>query len=119
MKSKDKEISKKIIAYCKKVQKFTRYVTFDDFMENDEKSLAVAMCIAQIAELSKILSQGFKEVFHDFPWKEIIATRNVIVHKYGDLHWQTIWQVITEEIPILIDGFENALIELEKMEDVE
>jgi uncharacterized protein with HEPN domain len=38
------------------------------------------------------------------PWRQIIATRNRLIHGYLGIDNDTLWSIIQDEIPSLLDG---------------
>ena len=47
--------------------------------------------------------------YPDIPWRDAIAARNRIVHGYDTIDYDRLWQIITEEFPVLIVALERAL----------
>jgi len=45
----------------------------------------------------------------EIPWRKIVAQRNVLVHDYGEIKSQEIWEVATVHLPHLIQAL-TALI---------
>ena len=67
------------------------------------------MCILQIGELSKYLTDDFKNLYSEIPWKQIRGIRNIFAHDYGSIDVLTIWNTINYNIPELKDFCENIL----------
>lgn len=59
---------------------------------------AISMCILQIGELSKHLSEDFKETYNEVPWHGIKGLRNFVAHQYGDIDIDLLWTTATERI---------------------
>ena len=100
---RDKSILEHMLSYCvdieETVQRFgNSYETFscDKVYRN-----ACAMCILQIGELAGHLSEDFRAVHREMPWKEIRAMRNVVAHAYADISFRTTWDTIQADIPAL------------------
>jgi uncharacterized protein with HEPN domain len=68
------------------------------------------MSIMQAGELTKTLSQEFRDSNPSIPWREIREMRNLYAHHYGELSATKIWDTAKEDIPMLLD-FCNAEIE--------
>jgi uncharacterized protein with HEPN domain len=47
--------------------------------------------------------------YQEIPWLDIINTRNRIVHGYDMVNYDIVWQIIKEELPVLIAALERAL----------
>ena len=66
--------------------------------------------ILQIGELGSGLSESFKEATQDkIPWSAIRGMRNWMVHNYGNMSREIIWQTVQEDIPLLLEFCKNTL----------
>jgi uncharacterized protein with HEPN domain len=43
----------------------------------------------------------------------IIATRNILVHAYAQVDQQKVWEIITQDLPVLVPVLEALLSEIE------
>ena len=102
---------RKIQKYAHKLIAFTSNISFEDFVDDDEKNYACVFALSQIGELANGLD---KEIQNDsrIPWHMIIAVWNRIVHGYSDLKMKIIWDAIKIEIPELINQIDEILDEL-------
>ena len=62
---------------------------------------ALAMPLAQIGELARILSDEFKNAYGEIPWRKISGLRNHLIHGYGQIDWAEIWDTAVNDIPEL------------------
>lgn len=97
---RDKYIILKIAKHCKRIQKKTTN-NYDEFMGNDDLKEIVCFNLFQIGELVKNLSQNFINVYNDVPWKHIKGMRDRIVHGYGTIDFEIVWNTIRKDIPNL------------------
>ena len=109
--SRDFEILKKIIEYCKEIDEANAQFgnTVETFKKNSVYKNAVAMCVLQIGELSKFLSEEFKEKYNQMPWRDIVAMRNVAAHRYGSIDVDILWDTVIHDIPSLKEYCETIL----------
>lgn len=69
---------------------------------NDKLVRNATLCILQtLAESTSRLSDEFNDKHPDIPWRNIRGFRNVIVHDYLGLDYETVWLVVAVEIPRL------------------
>jgi len=59
------------------------------------------MSLLQIGVLANHLLDDFISSYNDIPWRKIIALRNIVVHGYGELNINILWDTIKNDIPIL------------------
>jgi len=55
------------------------------------------------------VSNDFKSVHAHIPWRKIMGIRDIIAHDYEGIRWETLWQVIKESIPELLNYTEKIL----------
>jgi uncharacterized protein with HEPN domain len=63
---------------------------------------AVVRAIEIIGEAASKISPETRGAGRDVPWKQIVATRNRLVHGYFDIDHGILWKTATEEIPTLL-----------------
>lgn len=54
-----------------------------------------------IGEEVNRLSEAFIEDNPQVPWRAIVGTRNIIIHGYFDVNADTLWDIITDDLPQL------------------
>ena len=91
------------------VVRFVQGKTFENFL-NDELLLAgVERKIGIIGEAAQGVSDSLKSAHPEIPWRKIIAQRHVLVHDYGEIMEDRIWEVATVFIPALIGMLQQLL----------
>ena len=45
----------------------------------------------------------------EIPWPQIIGLRNRLIHGYDAVDYDILWQIITEDLPLLVDALEVIL----------
>ena len=72
---------------------------------NDNEILLDSMLfrMIQISENAKRLSEEYKEDRSDLPWNELTGLRNRIVHDYGNIDLNIVFQTLKYDIPELIE----------------
>lgn len=91
---RDLQILNKIQGYCSDIEfTHTEYGhNYTTFCENPTYRNAIALCLLQIGELVKNLSQEFTASHTNIPWRAIRGMRNVVAHEYGDIDLETVWE---------------------------
>ena len=56
-----------------------------------------------VGEATKRLSIDFRNRHSDIPWKDIAGMRDVLAHQYDRVNLDTLWDVIQNDIPELIE----------------
>ncbi|GHV40770.1 antitoxin [Clostridia bacterium] len=91
--------------------------SFETFIGDTDYFNSVSMSIMQIGELSKGLSDEFKNSTRaQMPWGIIRGMRNRFAHGYDTMDEGEIWKTATKDIPILLN-FCNSVIERQTAEE--
>jgi len=84
------------------VSRFMQGISFDSFMRERKLQAAVEREVEIIGEAARRVSESFREMHPEIPWRAIIAQRNVLAHEYGEIKQERMWLVATERVPDLI-----------------
>lgn len=57
----------------------------------------------QISENAKKLSDEYKKMHFDIPWNALYGMRNRIVHDYGSVDLNVVYETIKNDIPELLE----------------
>jgi uncharacterized protein with HEPN domain len=103
MSERDKSILQHIIRYCTEIDDANDQFgnSLSNLKTNSVYKNAVSMCILQIGELVVLLSDEFKAIYDEMPWRDIKSMRNIAAHQYHRFDLDTLWETITEDIPNL------------------
>jgi len=71
------------------------------FSESKLHQAAVTRCVAMVGEAAGRLSRTLRDQHPDIPWALIIGMRNKLIHDYGGVALDILWQVAHEELPRL------------------
>ena len=109
MKNKDIIILKKILDYCSQLDEACDMFDndYNNFLRNSVFQNACCMCILQIGELCKVISEELRIQEKSVPWKEWCGIRDIFAHQYSNLDCQSAWITIQHDLPELktkIDG---------------
>jgi len=88
---------------AKAVLEFTRNALLEDYCENQLLRLAVERSLEIIGEAANYVSSSFRAAHPEIPWRQIIAQRNVLIHEYGEVDDERIWNLVVRQIPKLIE----------------
>ena len=65
--------------------------------------------ISIVGEAANRLSEEFRDAHTTIPWKQIVGTRNRIIHGYSDVKLDIIWEIAAESIHPLLAELEPLL----------
>ena len=104
-----------VIEAIENIETILKNVSFEEFSNNLEKKLAIERLLEIIGEATNYISEEvlFKSET-ETPWKQIIATRNIISHEYFRVDEQMLFQIATIDIIPLKKDIEKILKDLDK-----
>lgn len=91
------------------VSEFVSSRKFYDYHRDRMLRGAVERHIEIIGEAANRVSDSFQQAHSEIPWKRIIGQRNVLIHEYGEIKHERIWEVATKSIPELIKLLESLV----------
>ncbi len=89
--------------------RYTSGISQTELEVNDEKLSAILYQITIIGEATKRLSPTFRQQHLEIPWREIAGMRDIIVHKYDQLDFEVVWDVVQNKLPELLNLIEPLL----------
>lgn len=95
----DRYYLEKIIADLAFVMEHTQGKTQEELEENQLLIDSIMFRIIQIAENNSKLSDEFKTAHKDVPWLAIKGMRNKIVHNYGVVNMNIVYDTVINGIP--------------------
>ena len=109
----NRKVLKKMLSYCDKIENFMKRVeaSYEVYLSDEMFRIAVDMCVLQIGELTKILTDDFKAQHSEIVWHQIKGLRNVYVHEYENVKFEQAWRTLTQSIPELKAQLEQILSE--------
>ena len=104
MLSPDMQRLVRIWDYCSAINRsMQRFgADWDSFSSDKDYQSVIAFQLLQIGELVSNLSADFRADTNELMnWAEIKGLRNIVVHDYGRIKPEIVWQIITGDIPDL------------------
>lgn len=83
----------------RKIQKFTRGISFENFSADEKTIDAVIRNFEIIGEASKNIPTEFKNKHKKIPWQKMIGLRNKMIHEYSGVDLEILWKTVEEDLP--------------------
>lgn len=74
----------------------------DAFLASDLHQSAVVRKLEVLGEAAGKVSRSFCAAHTEIPWREMTGLRHRLIHGYGDVRLDIVWQVVTTTLPGLI-----------------
>jgi len=102
-----------ILSAIAEVQEFTRGMNYQVFIRDRKTINAVIRSLEIMGEAAKRIPEEIRNKYPDIPWKRMAGMRDKLIHEYAGVDLETVWDVITEELPPLKPLLEKSAKELE------
>jgi uncharacterized protein with HEPN domain len=89
-----------------KIKKYTRNLTYEEFISNDMTIDAVVRNFEIIGEAANRIDQDFRDNNPEIEWNRIRGFRNRIIHEYFGIDYEIVWSIIDSYLDELIDWLE-------------
>ena len=90
-----------ILESIKKIQKYSKGMSFDKFIHDEKTVDAITRNFEIIGEASNRLPEEFKAKHGNIDWMRIKGFRNRIVHDYFGIDHSIVWKIIQNYLPDL------------------
>ncbi len=92
-----------------KVGEFIAGLSLDAVRSDEMRALAVVCLLEIIGEAANVVSTEFRDANPEIPWPQIVGLRNRLIHGYTDVDWDVLWDIVTNDLPKLIDALQDLL----------
>ena len=98
---RDRTCVEHILRYCEQMRGSLAEIQHDRdrFLASHTYQNAISMCILQIGELFKRLSDDFLQEYTYIPWSLIAKTRDNYAHHYGTVDFEMVWTTAVDDLP--------------------
>lgn len=112
-KKDDKYYIDKVIENIDVIIEYTQDLDYEEFISYDILVDATLFRLIQMAENVKNISQEYKDKHTEIEWGLIAGFRNGIVHHYGQTEFETVYEIVSEDIYELRRALRGPEIERE------
>jgi uncharacterized protein with HEPN domain len=91
-----------MISFAEKVLVYTEGLDQTAFVASDLNYDATVRNLELIGEAATHIPIEIQERYSAVPWRQVIATRNRLIHGYLGIDNDTLWSIIKDDVPTLI-----------------
>jgi uncharacterized protein with HEPN domain len=110
----DKEFLLDIIEAIKRIELYTKELSYPDFLQKMETQDAVVRNFEIIGEAVKNVSKTLKAKYNNIQWKEIAGMRDKVIHFYFGVNWDVVWGAAKDSLPPFKEKMERILKVIEE-----
>jgi uncharacterized protein with HEPN domain len=90
-----------ILESIERIEEYVSGLSVQTFDQDSKSQDAVLLRFQVIGQAVKGLPQSFRASHPEVSWREVAATRDVIVHEYFRVDFALVWDMISNDIPSL------------------
>jgi uncharacterized protein with HEPN domain len=92
--------------FCQKVLDYTAGLDKEAFAANPMCVDATVRNLELIGEAATHVPPDVRLLAPDVPWRQVVATRNLLIHGYLGIDMDTLWSIVQTDIPRLLVGLQ-------------
>lgn len=96
---------------CEKVIRFTKGMTYKRLVNDELHFDAVLRNLEIIGEAVKNVSEETRQKYPQIKWRKIAGFRDVVAHGYFGVNDETVWDILENEVPVLLKTVTTMLSE--------
>jgi uncharacterized protein with HEPN domain len=96
-----------MITFAEKVLTYTEELDQPRFESSGLNYDATVRNLSLLGEAATRIPLSIREAAAQIPWRQIIATRNRLIHGYLGIDNDTLWSIIQDEIPPLLNELQK------------
>jgi len=96
-----------MIDFAEKVLAYTAGLDQPGFVARGLTYDATARNLELLGEAASHIPPEIRESASEIPWRQIIATRNRLIHAYLGIDNDILWNIVEQDIPGLIQQLKN------------
>ena len=84
-------------------------LSYEQFSEDDKTIYAVIRAIEIIGEAARKLPADIRDSYPEITWREIVGTRDKLIHDYFGVNLLVVWQTVRNDLPSLVEQLQALL----------
>ncbi len=100
-------IVEKLIGYANRLLQYCEGLTYEQFSADTKTVEACVFNLSQMGELANKVDEDFAQAHAEIPWRLLYGLRNRIVHDYEGVNLQLIWEIVSGDVPELLDALHH------------
>lgn len=84
----------------------------DDLDADRVFTLALIKLVEIVGEAAARVSGEIRSMHDKIPWRQIIGTRNRLIHGYDAVDYNILWHIVQSELPELLDQVDAVLADM-------
>ena len=104
---------RQIADYARYAQELCSGTSLDALLQDRRNALAFERIMEVLGEAAKRLPAKLRDRYPAVPWKLVVGMRDRVSHGYDAVDYQTLWDTVQQDVPLLLATVEQMLTEIE------
>ncbi|MCL2605205.1 MAG: DUF86 domain-containing protein [Defluviitaleaceae bacterium] len=109
MSGSDIKYLKNMLKFSEKIMHRIQNISLSQFLDDEEKQDLILYPLGQLGENANRVSEAFRDEYSEILWNPVIGVRNRVFHSYGDINMEVIYEIATENIPLLVKQLQRII----------
>lgn len=109
--TKDQARLRDMLVWSRKAVAYLGDSSLADFLENELLQDACVRCIEVVGEAANHVSLEVRMTISNIEWLQVRGMCNILVHQYGAVDLEIVYEAITTFLPALISQLETSNLE--------
>jgi uncharacterized protein with HEPN domain len=96
-----------MIGFSEKVIIYTEGLDLDGFVASGLNYDATLRNLELIGEAATNIPDEIRQHYPQIPWRMVVATRNRLIHGYLGMDNDTLWSIIQDDVPVLLEELQK------------
>lgn len=92
-----------MIGFAEKIVAYTDGMDQERFVASGLNYDATVHNLIMVGEAATHIPEHVRSFANDIAWRQVISTRNRLIHGYLGIKDEVVWDIIQNEIPVLIE----------------
>lgn len=108
MRKSDTVYIEHILDAIRKIESFTKGITYQKFKNNELVTDAVLRNLEIIGEAVKNISQKTRDAHPLVEWRKIAGLRDILIHAYPNVNLSVVWDIVTTNLEKLKEDLKKV-----------
>ncbi len=96
-----------MVGFARKALDYTQALDREGFSEDSLRRDATLRNLELLGEAATHVPPEIRANHPHIPWRQVIATRNRLIHAYLGIDDDVIWSIVRDDLPALLEGLDS------------
>jgi uncharacterized protein with HEPN domain len=101
-----------MVGACEKILRYCENRTVAEFVDDTLLFDAVLRNLTVLGEAAGRLDRPWTDRYSDVPWAAITGIRHRVVHDYGHVDPDIVWDTVQEDVPAILNKLKRILSDM-------